>query len=259
MERPGPYLERLQCYPGANIYSIGLFLQEPANVTTVVDIYGGTATGGGINVQGDFPVTVHGTGFKVDNVPLNPVPSQIDLDGNVLGGEDGNGNPFSLLIYSKYPIFLDDISAGLVADADGENVTINSADQTATTINATTTGATTYRWLEGETVLLDWTPVGDGGIAPLDLGELAIPLGIGEHTLTLEATDGTNTVADTMTLTIVGAPDISSVVADVTDPVAEGTLVTLTTTFSGSTADAVVTWGDGTPNTELSGVCPWVV
>jgi hypothetical protein len=58
-----------------------------------------------------------------------------------------------------------------------------------------------YRWVEGETVLLDWTAVGANGEAYLDLGTVP-PLAAGDHVLTLEVMDATSTVSSEMILTI---------------------------------------------------------
>jgi hypothetical protein len=84
----------------------------------------------------------------------------------------------------------------------GENIIITSDQKVTTTINGAVTdfdGDTlTCRWIEG-TIVLD-TPEVTGGICPLDLN--AIPLGLGAHTLTLEAYDGQATSSNSMTLTI---------------------------------------------------------
>jgi hypothetical protein len=60
----------------------------------------------------------------------------------------------------------------------------------------------TYRWLEGETVLLGWTSVNENGECPLDLS--AILIGTGTYILTLEVSDGQATSTDDMILTICG-------------------------------------------------------
>jgi hypothetical protein len=57
-----------------------------------------------------------------------------------------------------------------------------------------------YRWLEGNNVILDWQPVIFGGEAYLYLN--AVHLGIGNHTLRLEVSDGKATVSDEMILII---------------------------------------------------------
>lgn len=95
-----------------------------------------------------------------------------------------------------------------VADA-GENIQILSEDQAATIINGMATDldgdSLNYRWLEGETVLLDWTSVGANGEADLDLSTLPY-LEIGNHTLALEVSDGELTASDEMVLTIDNSP-----------------------------------------------------
>jgi hypothetical protein len=64
----------------------------------------------------------------------------------------------------------------------------------------------TYQWLKGSDVLKDSTPIGEGGAASLALASLASALPIGEHTLTLQVTDGETTGSDTMTLKIYNSP-----------------------------------------------------
>ena len=90
------------------------------------------------------------------------------------------------------------------ADA-GENIDISSEQITTTIIQGTATDGDEndtleYRWIEGETVLLDWASVGENGECPLDLSTIQID--IGAHTLTLEVTDGQDTSSDEVILTI---------------------------------------------------------
>jgi hypothetical protein len=87
----------------------------------------------------------------------------------------------------------------LVADA-GENLTITSEEQCQTVIEGSGEYASEFRWLKGETVLLGWTSLGIYNEADLDLCHL--PLGIGQHTLTLEVRDGNWIARDDMILTI---------------------------------------------------------
>jgi hypothetical protein len=61
-----------------------------------------------------------------------------------------------------------------------------------------------YRWLEGGTVLLDWTPANAGVSCPL--APAGKGLGLGSHTLTLEVTDGQVTASSSMSLTIANTP-----------------------------------------------------
>lgn len=90
------------------------------------------------------------------------------------------------------------------ADA-GPNVEIDSADQASTLLAGTASdpdpGDTlTCRWLEGTTVLAGPTTLTTASCV-LDLGTLA-PFSLGEHTLTLEISDGTVTVTDDMILAV---------------------------------------------------------
>jgi hypothetical protein len=88
----------------------------------------------------------------------------------------------------------------------GDDLTISSADVGTTVIQGTATDPEndplTYRWLEGETVLLDWTSV-ENGECPLGLSTLALE--IGPHLLTLTVSDG-HISGDHMILNIVNEP-----------------------------------------------------
>jgi hypothetical protein len=92
----------------------------------------------------------------------------------------------------------------------GDNLAIATSGQNSTTINGTVSDPdgdpVNYRWLEGATELLAST-LAVGGAAPLDLSTLS-PLSIGEHTLTLEADDGTDTGTDVMIMTIENSPPV---------------------------------------------------
>jgi len=91
----------------------------------------------------------------------------------------------------------------------GDNLIVLSANQAYTIIQGTGSdpqgNPLDYRWLEGELVLLDWSPVGTNGEATLDLGILP-NLPIGDHTLTLKVSDGLVTFSDTVILTIQNSP-----------------------------------------------------
>jgi YVTN family beta-propeller protein len=97
----------------------------------------------------------------------------------------------------------------LTADA-GPDITITNLDQETTIIQGTASDPEgdpmTYRWLEGATELLGSTAVSAGGEAPLDLSTFDF-FSLGDHTLTLEVTDGTDTDTDEMILTVVSAAD----------------------------------------------------
>ncbi|MBI4710571.1 MAG: hypothetical protein HY759_05675 [Nitrospirae bacterium] len=87
----------------------------------------------------------------------------------------------------------------------GPDVTISTNQVAATiiqgvVIDADTAYTLTCRWIEGVNILQDWVPVGINGECPLNLS--ALPLGIGVHTLTLEANDGQEASLDDMVLTI---------------------------------------------------------
>jgi hypothetical protein len=90
-----------------------------------------------------------------------------------------------------------------VANA-GENVTISSEEVSSTIIQGIATDedddALQFHWLEGETVLLDWIPVGENGECPLDLN--AISIGTGTHTFTLEVSDSYETASDNTILIV---------------------------------------------------------
>jgi Leucine-rich repeat (LRR) protein len=96
------------------------------------------------------------------------------------------------------------------ADA-GANLAILSEDQSSTVIQGAANDAEddplTYRWLEGGVELAATQPVGPGGEADLDLSTLA-SLALGEHTLTLEVSDGEETSTDDMILTVGNAAPI---------------------------------------------------
>lgn len=96
------------------------------------------------------------------------------------------------------------ISSAPVVDA-GQNMSVKSVDLSSTIVRGMATDpdstALTYRWLEGTTILLDWQPVGPGGEAVLNLGSIT-PLSIGDHTLTVEVSDGEATSTDDMIITV---------------------------------------------------------
>lgn len=86
----------------------------------------------------------------------------------------------------------------------GPNVTIASNQQCQTVIAGQASDPDNdplqYRWLEGQTELLGWTPVGPDGAANLDL--CPVILGLGQHILNIEVSDGKATSSSSMILTI---------------------------------------------------------
>ena len=93
----------------------------------------------------------------------------------------------------------------------GENFSIFSVDQGATQIIGTALDPDgdplTCRWLEEATVLVG--PVQIAGTCPLDLGALP-PLSLGNHSFTLEITDGTATVTDAIVVTVENSSPVAA-------------------------------------------------
>lgn len=122
------------------------------------------------------------------------VPTTLNEADNTICGTVANLSWFVLVEENHPP----------VANA-GENISINTEDLSTTIIQGTgidQDGDDTlqYRWKEGETILLDWSLVGENGECPLEL--ITTSIGIGTHTLTLEITDNIDTASDDMILTI---------------------------------------------------------
>lgn len=90
----------------------------------------------------------------------------------------------------------------------GDDLEIYTAEQAVTILQGTATDADgddlQYQWSQGATILQGWTDV-VGGAAPLDLSTLPA-FSVGDHTLTLEVSDGTLTGSDTMTLSVFNTP-----------------------------------------------------
>jgi len=76
----------------------------------------------------------------------------------------------------------------------------------------------TYKWFEGTTVLAEGTVPSPAGGAPVLLPEHAVPggLALGSHTLTLQVSDGINTVVATTSVIVIdtAAPSITPVASD---------------------------------------------
>lgn len=97
-------------YPGAyvdwGIYAFG---------GSTVNIYAGELGAGyfiaAFNGESPAVVTVYGTGFEVDNVPVvEPLPTQFTVDifnGGVLTGKYENGDDINLKFFGSVPIYLE--------------------------------------------------------------------------------------------------------------------------------------------------------
>ena len=119
-------------YPGAYV-DWGIY----ASTGCTVNIYGGEI-GDGFFVllyTGEpIPVvTVYGTDFALDGVPLGPLADQFFTDSSGLGvltGTYENGDPIDLLFYSDVPIFLRSPDTGMVIDikpgSDENNINLKS-------------------------------------------------------------------------------------------------------------------------------------
>lgn len=94
------------------------------------------------------------------------------------------------------------------------NTFVTSSEAVTTTINALASDPDgdplTYRWLEGDSVLLASSPVGLNGEANLPLSQIQ-ELSVGDHQLTLEVRDETSATQATMTLSIGNSPPIATV------------------------------------------------
>ncbi|MBI5049397.1 MAG: hypothetical protein HZC11_00605, partial [Nitrospirae bacterium] len=148
----------------------------------------------------------------------------------------------------------------------GNDVTITSEQVAATTIQGTATDFDTgnilyCRWMEGITVLQDWTPAGPNGECLLNLS--ALPLGIGTHTLTLTASDGQAASSDDMLLTINNTPPVANAGENITitsEQVAVTTIQGTATDFDGDALqcrwmEGLTVLQDWTP-AGLNGECP---
>jgi hypothetical protein len=134
--------------------------------------------------------------LRIDNNPLNLSAFCTDIP------EIENINPGINLLVSPNPF--PSCNTAPVVDA-GLNLEISSEDQSSTVIQGNATDAEgdllTYRWLAGATELSADQPVGAGGEADLDLSPLTL-FSTGQHTLTLEVSDGQEIATDDMILTV---------------------------------------------------------
>jgi hypothetical protein len=145
------------------------------------------------------------TGSPCIDVGTNDAPGrpETDFDGNprIIDGDDKEG---AVVDMGAFEYQVSESNQIPVADA-GENIDISTEQMTITIIQGTATDGDEndtleYRWVKGETALLDWTSVDENGECPLDLSTISIETGT--HTLTLEVTDGQDTSSDGMILTI---------------------------------------------------------
>jgi len=266
--------------PGASVTMEGdaHIADDPAEegnmyVAGIVVIHAGIVDGFIDTLYGTGTVTVYGTDFAEEDFPNPPVPIGYGAwtpsgGSGTLKGTYENGTPISLLFNSDTPIILVDTGGAPpentppVADA-GPDVTVSTLDVASTIIDGTATDedvsdSLQYRWieeLEGDVVEFTlWIPVGENGEAPLDLDTI-LPsyLGVGTHTLTLEVTDGKETVSDDMVLEILAIPpEITEITIE---PTPLGSPTTVTATFTdadGGTHTAAIVWEEG--GTPESGV-----
>jgi len=105
-------------YPGAYL-GWGIY----AATGSTVNIYGGQIGNGFAIVlytgEPSSVVTVYGTNFALDKVPLDPSVSEVSIDrftGGVLTGTYGNGDPIYLKFYSNAPIHLQPPDMGIAID-----------------------------------------------------------------------------------------------------------------------------------------------
>ena len=139
---------------------------------------------------------------------MRPTPSADDHDfefnaedlGKCAGAHNLGGSVIQGTVIDPLP----PTNTAPVVDA-GASVVILSIDQSSTIISGSATDADgdplTYTWYEGAVELQGPNSVEPGGGTPLYLASVA-PISIGTHLLTLEVTDNTATVSDTMELSI---------------------------------------------------------
>jgi hypothetical protein len=157
-------------YPGAYV-DWGIYAVNGC----IINIYGGEiGDGWWIMLYSGQPspvVTVYGTDFELDKVPLDPSATQFSVDpydGGTLKGKYENGDTFSLFFLSDVPIYLQSTAAGTTTEMkidikpgnEQNNINLKSkgvvpvailttADFDATTVDPATAqfaGASPERW-----------------------------------------------------------------------------------------------------------------
>ncbi|MHC4808036.1 MAG: YncE family protein [Planctomycetota bacterium] len=162
------------------------------------------------DAPGGIAVTPDGTKVYVSN-HYPDIVSVIDTDPDsptfhtVVDTVPMGGWPARIVIAPKPPNLAPTVDAG-------PDLTVTAFELGETIVHGTASDPDgdnlMYRWLEGTTALSPYASVDDFGRAPLDLSILASPLGVGDHTLTLEVSDGWETVTDEMVLTVAVPIDI---------------------------------------------------
>jgi len=140
-----------------------------------------------------------------------------------------------------------------VADA-GPDLTVRSSELSTLVVNGYGHDADgdplIYRWLEDINELLGWDNIGANGLSYLDLSTVPY-FSIGEHTLTLEISDGNFTTSDDMTLTVENSePHIAPIGGGVYEVFSNVALNGQVLDFDGDTLE--YEWLEGT-NTLFSG------
>ena len=253
--------------PGAHIeYGINVY------AGSTVEIRGGTlGTYGLITVFAGSPVgavTVYGTDFADGGGSLAAGPWTPSGGSDTLTGEYENGDPgdpaddINLLFFSDTPIILAEPGTanlppvalagqdGLIGPG-GEIHPIYSSEQNTTSVLGQASDPESepieYRWLEGTTVLLDWTAVTTVPEAYLDLSTLPL-FSAGDHVLTLEVRETTGDLleaSDTMILRILAAPEITEIAIEPTPLGSATTAVATFTDSDGGTHTATIAWTEG--------------
>jgi hypothetical protein len=130
----------------------------------------------------------------------------------------------------------------------GPSILMLSENQSKTVIEGSASDADgdplSYRWLEGATELQSSSPVGVSGSAALEIAALPA-LSIGAHTLTLEVSDGTATVTDTMVVSVENSAPVA--VASTVGTFNQGDAIRLNGSVADYDGDALsYRWLEGT-------------